>query len=63
MDTLEIGLVIRTTVPTTWSVEAFDSADDGTTEMAQFSGPRAEQRAREYAMWKYGAIDPPVMAA
>jgi hypothetical protein len=63
MDTLEIGLVLRTSLPITWSVEAFDPADDGTTEMAQFSGPRAEQRAREYAIWKYGVLDPPIMAA
>jgi hypothetical protein len=63
MDDLELALVLRTTVPCTWSVEAFCSFNDGATEMTQFSGPDAEQRAREYAIWKYGVRSPLIMAA
>jgi hypothetical protein len=63
MDDLEIALVLRTTVPATWSVEAMEEGNDGAVEMAQFSGPCAEQRAREYAIWKYGVRAPAVMAA
>ena len=63
MDDLELALVLRTTVPPTWSIEAFCPADDGAIEMTQFSGPDAERRAREYALWKYGVRAPKVMAA
>lgn len=63
MDDLEIALVLRTTKPATWSVEAMESGGDGSIEMVQFSGPNAEQRAREYAIWKYGVRAPSVMAA
>ncbi len=63
MDDLEIALVLRTTVPPTWSVETIESGSDGAIEMAQFSGPHAEQRAREYSVWKYGVRAPAVMAA
>jgi hypothetical protein len=58
----EISLVLRTTTPIVWAVEAIDIAGDGAIEMAQFSGPDAEQRARDYAAWKYGVSSPSVMA-
>lgn len=31
--------------------------DDGDIEAAYFSGPNAEQRATEYARWKYGEFE------
>ena len=35
-----------------WHVEAID--DEGRVFVAVFSGPEAEERAREYADWKNG---------
>lgn len=35
-----------------WRVEAANEAADGLVYVALFSGPEAEQRAREYADWK-----------
>ncbi len=40
-------------VPGCWVVDARDS--DNALLRAVFDGPEAEQRAREYARWKYGA--------
>jgi hypothetical protein len=40
-------------VPGCWVVDARDS--DNALLRAVFDGPDAEQRAREYARWKYGA--------
>ncbi len=40
-------------VPGCWVVDACDS--DNALLRAVFDGPDAEQRAREYARWKYGA--------
>lgn len=61
--TAEVSLVVGDTVPTTWSVEAVNSDGDGGIDVTLFSGPDAEQRAREYARWKYGVRQPPVVAA
>jgi hypothetical protein len=36
----------------TWRVEAINYASDGEVRVAVFSGPDAEERAREYAQWK-----------
>jgi hypothetical protein len=38
--------------PDHWHVEAID--DEGRVFVAVFSGPDAEERAREYADWKNG---------
>ena len=35
-----------------WVVEAIDFDNDGEVYRALFTGPAAEQRAREYAEWK-----------
>jgi len=40
-------------IPGCWVVDARDS--DNALMRAVFDGPEAEQRAREYARWKYGA--------
>ena len=41
--------------PGNWRVEKFD--DDGGAEVAIFGGPRARQRAIEYADWRYGEFE------
>ncbi|MDN7356350.1 hypothetical protein [Acetobacter senegalensis] len=38
-----------------WHVEKL--VEDGGIERADFAGPDAEKRAREYALWKYGEVD------
>jgi hypothetical protein len=40
----------------TWHVEAV--GDDGEVYVAVFSGPRARERAAEYADWKNGVRSP-----
>ena len=35
-----------------WRVEAINYKGDGECYVTLFSGPRAEERAREYAAWK-----------
>lgn len=40
--------------PSEWRVEAIEY-EDGGCELALFSGPRAEERARGYARSQYGA--------
>ncbi len=56
MFTIEVSLVANDdTAPLSWSVEAVNSDGDGGIDVTMFSGPSAEQRAREYARWKYGA--------
>lgn len=61
--TVEVALVANDTVPLTWTVEAVNSDGDGGIDVTTFSGPAAEDRAREYARWKYGVHQPKVMAA
>ena len=63
MDDTEVSLVVLTTVPVIWTVEAVNSDGDGGIETAQFTGPHADRRAREYSAWKYGVGDPPVIAS
>ena len=38
--------------PTDWRAEAIDDAGDGECYVASFSGPQAEERAREHGRWK-----------
>lgn len=47
-------VVKNETAPPSWTVEALDSDGDGGVDVTVFSGPDAESRAREYALWKYG---------
>ena len=61
--TVEVTLVANDTVPASWSVEAVNSDGDGGIDVTIFSGPTAEQRAREYARWKYGVHQPKLIAA
>jgi hypothetical protein len=37
-----------------WRVEAINRDGDGEVYVTVFSGPRSEERAREYASWKMG---------
>ncbi len=39
-------------LPDTWRTEAIDFDSEGEVYVAIFSGPLAEERAREYARWK-----------
>jgi hypothetical protein len=59
----EVALIASYTVPLTWSVEAVNSDGDGGVDVTIFSGPTAEQRAREYVRWKYGVHQPRMVAA
>ena len=45
--------------PGQWHAEAID--DEGRVFVAVFSGPEAEERAREYADWKNGLMRAPVI--
>lgn len=38
--------------PGEWVTEAIDYASEGEIYCALFSGPRAEERAKQYAAWK-----------
>ena len=60
---VEVALIANDTAPLTWSVEAVNSDGDGGIDVTIFSGPTAEQRAREYAQWKYGVRQPRLVAA
>lgn len=60
---VEVSLIANETVPLTWSVEAVNSDGDGGIDVTIFSGPAAEQRAREYARFKYGVQQPRLVAA
>jgi hypothetical protein len=40
------------TTPDAWRSEAIDDSSEGECYVAIFSGPDAEQKAREYAAWK-----------
>lgn len=50
---LEAEVVRRVDDQNSWGVEAIDYPQDGSVYMAIFSGPDAEQRAREYAHFKF----------
>ena len=49
---LEIYIAERRDTPGAWTVEVTDP-EDGAVYQAIFIGPEAEERAREYAAWKY----------
>jgi hypothetical protein len=48
----QVEVVERRDMPGAWTVEVID--DDGGIEQAIFLGPRANQRAQEYAKHFYG---------
>jgi hypothetical protein len=52
---VDIAVVEARTVPGEWVVEAIDYGAEGEIYRAVFSGPMAEQRARDYARLVYGA--------
>lgn len=51
---MDVTTYKRLEAPEEWAVEAIDMAGDGSIELALFSGPRAEARARSYADRAYG---------
>ena len=51
---IEAEVVANHSMPPSWSVEALDTDGDGGIDVTVFSGPRAHERAIEYAAWKYG---------
>lgn len=51
---LDVSVVQRRNETGAWSVEAIADDEDGSIYQAQFHGPNAEDRAREYASFKYG---------
>lgn len=51
---IEAEIALRSTAPLSWSVEAIDTDGEGGVDVTIFSGPRARERAVEYAVWKYG---------
>lgn len=50
-----VEIVTHLTVPQTITVEAMNTDGEGGIEMTTFSGPDAENRAAEYAAWRYQA--------
>lgn len=61
--TSQTTLVMNSGAPIAWTVEAVNSDGDGGIDVTVFSGPLAEQRARDYIAWKYGITDPDVLLA
>jgi hypothetical protein len=51
---IEAEIVLHSTTPPSWSVEALDTDGEGGVDVTVFSAPRARERAVEYATWKYG---------
>jgi hypothetical protein len=51
---LQVAVEERRGQPGVWTVEAIDIDGDGEIYQAFFAGPQAEQRAHEYARFKYG---------
>lgn len=51
---LEVSVVERKDQPGVWTVEAIDMEGDGAIFQALFVGPEAQERAKEYARFKYG---------
>jgi len=51
---LQVAVEERRNEPGVWTVEAIDIDGDGEIYQAFFAGPEAEQRAHEYARFKYG---------
>lgn len=62
-DIVEVTIVLNSTRPLSWTIEAVNSDNDGGIDVTVFSGPTGEARAREYARWKYAAFAPDLVAA
>jgi hypothetical protein len=52
---LQVAVEERRNEPGVWTVEAIDINGDGDIYQSLFLGPNAEQRAHEYARFKYGS--------
>lgn len=50
----EVEVAERTDMLGMWTVEAVDTGSEGEVYQALFTGPKAEERAYEYARLKYG---------
>lgn len=59
--TPEVSIVVATTVPPSWTVEAVNCDGDGGIAVALFSGPEAESCARQWCAFKYGVYHPEVI--
>jgi hypothetical protein len=46
-----------------WRVEAIDYESEGEIFVALFSGPKAKERAEEYAVWKNESASKPLRKA
>jgi hypothetical protein len=55
---LEVEVAERHDRPGMWTVEAVDTGSEGEIYQALFAGPKAEERAYEYARLKYGVGSP-----
>jgi hypothetical protein len=62
MHGVEVSLILETTAPFRWTVEAINVDDDGGIASSTFTGPDAEQTARDFALWQYGVSCPRVVA-
>lgn len=47
-------IVHDATIRDAWRVEKLNTDSDGGVDVTIFAGPRAYERAAEYAAWKYG---------
>lgn len=51
---LEVEVQERRDSPGVWTVEAIDTGSEGEVYQALFAGPKAKERAYDYARWMYG---------
>lgn len=61
--TPEVTIVVATTTPISWTVEAVNCDGDGGIAVAVFSGPEAESCARQWAAFKWHEYFPEIVAA
>jgi hypothetical protein len=55
---VEVEIAERSDLPGMWTVEAVDTGSEGEIYQALFTGPKAKERAYEYALLKYGIGKP-----
>lgn len=60
---IEVEVVELKSAPGQWLVEAIDFGSEGEIYRAIFSGPMAEQRARDYARLTYGLPSAPTQSS
>lgn len=51
---LEVEVAERTDAPGNWTVEAVDTGSEGEVYQAIFTGPKAQERALDYAQREFG---------